>query len=198
METSWYYTHRGKQQGPVELPELQRLAAAGTLHPRDLVWREGMPQWTDAASVSEVFAGVPISPGPDNAAAASTPDAAPLAYFAAPIDQVAYAGFWLRFAAYLIDYVIVLVACLVLAFAIGVLVALPARAGLNLRMRRSGSSWNWPASSCSGSTGRFLKAAAPKQRWASDCWGSKSPTWPTGGSRSGGPPAGSLARSSPA
>jgi hypothetical protein len=59
MADLWYYTSNGRQMEPVSTAELRRKAGDGTLRPTDMVWREGMPRWVRAASVTEVFAGLP-------------------------------------------------------------------------------------------------------------------------------------------
>jgi hypothetical protein len=53
----WYYARENKQTGPVSSLELKRLAAAGELRPADLVWREGMTEWSLASNVSGLFDG---------------------------------------------------------------------------------------------------------------------------------------------
>jgi hypothetical protein len=50
MAANWYYTKNRQQMGPVTLEELQRLAGQGLLSPRDLVWQEGMADWTRAGN----------------------------------------------------------------------------------------------------------------------------------------------------
>jgi uncharacterized RDD family membrane protein YckC len=47
METApWYYVSADRQrQGPVSAATIRELFGAGTLDPRSLVWRQGMPQW---------------------------------------------------------------------------------------------------------------------------------------------------------
>jgi len=52
----WYYAKHGKQEGPVDLATLQGKFQSGELAPTDLVWREGMAEWTAVGSVSEVSA----------------------------------------------------------------------------------------------------------------------------------------------
>jgi hypothetical protein len=53
--SQWYYAHDGKQSGPVPESELQRLAADGNFDPeKDLVWREGQPDWKPASTVPEL------------------------------------------------------------------------------------------------------------------------------------------------
>jgi hypothetical protein len=55
--SQWYYAHDGKQSGPVPISELERLAGDGKFDPeKDLVWREGQPDWKPAATVPELEA----------------------------------------------------------------------------------------------------------------------------------------------
>ncbi len=58
----WFYTKDGQRVGPVSLEELQTLAASGGLQPSDMVWKQGMAQWTPAVSVSEL--GTSLMPPP--------------------------------------------------------------------------------------------------------------------------------------
>jgi TM2 domain-containing membrane protein YozV len=51
MSQDWYYAVNNQQYGPVSEAELRDLAERGKLSPRDLVWKEGMPQWVAADSV---------------------------------------------------------------------------------------------------------------------------------------------------
>ena len=51
----WYYARENRQMGPVSPAELKRLAAAGELGPDDLVWREGMTEWSAAKNVRGLF-----------------------------------------------------------------------------------------------------------------------------------------------
>ncbi len=53
----WYYARENKQMGPVSSLELKRLATAGELRPEDLVWREGMTEWSLASNVRGLFDG---------------------------------------------------------------------------------------------------------------------------------------------
>jgi len=52
----WYYSKRGAQQGPVSLDEMRRLLAEGDIAAGDLVWHEGMADWTAAGEVAELGA----------------------------------------------------------------------------------------------------------------------------------------------
>jgi len=50
----WHYTVGEEQYGPITLLELRKLVASGEVLGTDLVWREGMPDWTAAGDVSEI------------------------------------------------------------------------------------------------------------------------------------------------
>ncbi len=81
----WYYARGNKQMGPVVSAELKRLASEGQLRPEDLVWREGMAEWTLARNVRGLFeedravaaitdvlaSGAAVSPSPAGQAAAA-------------------------------------------------------------------------------------------------------------------------------
>jgi hypothetical protein len=54
----WFYRQKGQQQGPVPSQKIKELAANGSLHPDDLVWREGMKEWAPASSVKGLIASV--------------------------------------------------------------------------------------------------------------------------------------------
>ncbi|NNC88751.1 MAG: DUF4339 domain-containing protein [Akkermansiaceae bacterium] len=64
----WFYAKGGAQEGPVDLATLQAKLQGGELSPTDLVWREGMAEWTAAEKVPEV--------APPAAAPAAAPGAA--------------------------------------------------------------------------------------------------------------------------
>jgi hypothetical protein len=56
MASEWYYTVRGQQApAPITPAALKQLAASGQLQPGDLVWQEGMANWTPAGSVKGLF-----------------------------------------------------------------------------------------------------------------------------------------------
>jgi uncharacterized RDD family membrane protein YckC len=110
MSKQWFYAVGGRQQGPVSTEQLMALLASGQLSPGDLVWTEGMPEWLPAASVPESLVDTPSKPV--NVTAAQTDqavgDPTPLPnlnYYnpGQPGAAAAYAGFWLRFVAYIID-----------------------------------------------------------------------------------------------
>lgn len=51
----WYYARGDQQSGPVSPQELKRMASAGEIAPEDLVWREGMDDWSPARTVRGLF-----------------------------------------------------------------------------------------------------------------------------------------------
>jgi hypothetical protein len=55
VEVQWYYARNDKQHGPVTAADLKQLAASGQLHAVDLIWREGMEEWTPAGRLKGLF-----------------------------------------------------------------------------------------------------------------------------------------------
>ncbi len=72
MTGQWYYTHKGKQSGPVSFEDLQTLAASGDLASTDEVWRQGSVDWVPATAVPGL-----VSQPSLTAASAASPVAAP-------------------------------------------------------------------------------------------------------------------------
>src|SRR6185436_15466895 len=50
-DSQWYYAVAGEQLGPVSTAELRDLIRAGNVGPEDLVWCEGMSDWSAARTV---------------------------------------------------------------------------------------------------------------------------------------------------
>jgi len=72
METMWYYTQGDSDRlGPVSESELLAKLASGELRKRDLVWKEGMPEWAPVRARPEFRA------APANSAAKATVPAVP-------------------------------------------------------------------------------------------------------------------------
>jgi hypothetical protein len=59
----WYYVHAGQRQGPVSTDQIKQLLASGQLQPSDLIWKEGMSQWTAASTMKELLP-APAMPSP--------------------------------------------------------------------------------------------------------------------------------------
>ncbi len=80
---NWYYSDGGKQAGPIEETELNRLVTLGAVRSDTLVWHEGLPSWQPLGMVR----GMPAT--------------------AVGFAGRHYGGFWIRFLARLIDGIIV-------------------------------------------------------------------------------------------
>ena len=55
MVSLWYYAHDGKKLGPFSQQALKEMAAAGTVRPMDMVWREGVEQGALANQIKNLF-----------------------------------------------------------------------------------------------------------------------------------------------
>src|SRR5689334_5205156 len=107
-QAEWYYSTNHQQLGPVPVETLRQMLAGGQVRPSDLVWTEGMPQWTPAGAVA-TFGDVvtpatvmtPAPPGGPGMLGYATPvtDAGLLTAGVA----LRYATFWERFVAAFID-----------------------------------------------------------------------------------------------
>jgi hypothetical protein len=51
----YYYSREGQRLGPVPGDQLKQLASSGQLQPNDLIWKEGMANWIQAARVKGLF-----------------------------------------------------------------------------------------------------------------------------------------------
>ena len=141
---NWYYVDDGKQAGPVDEAQLTELRNKGTVQPDTLVWREGMANWQP---YSQVFAsgsagGVALAPA-GQAVCAECGQLFDLQNMIAygnlhvcaqckPIfvqklaegaqlqtGPLNYAGFWIRFGAVFLDWVIMWIANMVVAVIAG-------------------------------------------------------------------------------
>lgn len=59
MSAKYYYTVKGKRQGPVTLDELKLLAVRAELRRSDSLWTEGMAAWQPAGLTTPIFEGLP-------------------------------------------------------------------------------------------------------------------------------------------
>jgi uncharacterized RDD family membrane protein YckC len=97
MDSPQYYIgHNGTQLGPFPKERVSEMLAAGELAPGDLCWFAGASGWLP---LSSVFASTP-PPLPENVPFSGN---AFSALYPTSQREVKYAGFWRRFAAYLID-----------------------------------------------------------------------------------------------
>src|SRR5215210_3144639 len=48
MATQWFYSQYDKKYGPLTGKQMKELATVGLLHPDDLIWSAGFPDWKSA------------------------------------------------------------------------------------------------------------------------------------------------------
>ncbi len=118
-EDAWYYSKAGQQVGPVSRAQLEQLVASAQVSPTDFVWTNGMPNWQPAGQVFTAYVNQPPVAPPVGAPQFNLPPqygaqpgygAAPMGYYSATYPPaLAYGGFWLRFVAWIVDQMIVLV-----------------------------------------------------------------------------------------
>ncbi|MGC4032879.1 MAG: DUF4339 domain-containing protein [Tepidisphaeraceae bacterium] len=75
----WYFARNGQQQGPISEETIRSMIAAGQLGGDEVVWRDGMAQWTPLSRVPE-FATSIQPEATTNPSLTATPAAAPVAY----------------------------------------------------------------------------------------------------------------------
>ena len=66
VSSQWYLYKDGRQQGPYSWEDLYRQAEAGSFGPADLIWTEGMENWSRADRVRGLFTApsYPATPSP--------------------------------------------------------------------------------------------------------------------------------------
>jgi uncharacterized RDD family membrane protein YckC len=135
-EPEWHYAQGDKQMPPVSFQTLQDLIRNGNLQRQDRVWTQGMAQWTPAGDVQALAAifpipmatPIPMAPMPNSPmpqyptsplpmagqAPLPLPPPDPMLQYQTPpwafAQYVNYAGFWRRFAAYIIDSILLWIA----------------------------------------------------------------------------------------
>lgn len=55
MASEWHLGREGQQSGPFTSQQLKEMAASGQLQPDDLVWKEGLSEWTPAHHIRGLF-----------------------------------------------------------------------------------------------------------------------------------------------
>jgi uncharacterized RDD family membrane protein YckC len=143
---TWYYADAGRQVGPIEESALDDLVRAGVVRDDTLVWHDGMPNWQPHAAARGVrmapapMPAVPIAAGTGFCSECGRPfplnqlvmignasvcaQCKPVYLQRAreggqPIGARHYAGFWIRFVAYMIDSVIIGVALSIISIPLG-------------------------------------------------------------------------------
>ncbi len=108
-EEMWYFAQGSEQRGPVSRAALTQLAASGAVTPQTLVWQQGMADWVPAGTIPGLM---PMGNFGQVAAPAAP---VPLNYSNAPT----YAGFWLRFCAWIVDYLVIALPFFVIEHVLG-------------------------------------------------------------------------------
>jgi uncharacterized RDD family membrane protein YckC/Tfp pilus assembly major pilin PilA len=118
QEPFWHYTDaQGAEQGPVPAEAVRGAIAEGRVGPSSQFWREGLPGWIDLATASAEL-GLAAAPPP-----LPDPYAAPRAATANPPTgadgDVVYAGFLRRFAAWFLDWLVLVAPLTLVMFVLG-------------------------------------------------------------------------------
>lgn len=146
--TEWYFADGQDRQGPLSADDMRQRFQRGDITLATLVWREGFAQWAPlseavdelqlqnlAAAASNLGSGIDLrgdytaidngtAPLPGTGGGTYSPYTAPAAatgYANAAVvngQDVVYAGFWKRYAAYFIDYILLTVVTLPLSMII--------------------------------------------------------------------------------
>lgn len=124
MTTQWHVGRGGRQSGPFSTEQVREMAARGELSRGDLVWKQGMADWVDCASIEGLLpdtrspAGDPSSPDWNPYRAPSTDVGLP-ALEEGRGGPVVYAGFLPRLGAAILDSVFLTLLTFVPGLAIG-------------------------------------------------------------------------------
>src|SRR5687767_348928 len=107
MGGNWYYAVGQDRHGPIDITALRQLLSSGQIAPNALVWTDGMANWIAAITHPDLAMAAQqqmhtLQPG-------YAPPGSSLSYYS-DVGQIIYAGFWLRFAAALLDGLIIFAA----------------------------------------------------------------------------------------
>jgi len=118
----WYALIDYQQVGPMSASDLRRMIDDGRVGPGTLVWSEGMADWQPAGQCRALGDRFDATAG--GAAGGAPPDPTMDAGVAGTGQFAGYAGFWKRFAAFLIDWLVTLVAGAVIGVIFGIVIGL--------------------------------------------------------------------------
>ena len=134
--TQYWVIRGGERRGPYEESDVLEGVELGTVRPNDLLWVEGMREGVPITEVIANLGAAPPSRPPITleplAPAAGRRRASPYRPPSARVDDLAelalgnitYAGFWVRFAASLLDALLLLVIAVAIGFAIALIAVL--------------------------------------------------------------------------
>lgn len=130
-EAIWYYLDANRQSiGPVPAEAVKSALREGAINNATLVWREGLSEWVPLAtrlaelgganaSSAETVAVAPPNPAPADSSVYRPPTAELIDYSGAEGDVVP-AGFVRRWAAYILDSLILTIPLMMVAFVIAI------------------------------------------------------------------------------
>jgi uncharacterized RDD family membrane protein YckC len=142
----WYYAVDGQRLGPVDATEFRRLIAEGAVRPDTLVWRQGMRDWAPYGTTGGIETLAEAAP-PDASHVQCVecgryfPEFETMQFRGANVCHdckslffqklkdgtdggLRFAGFWIRFVAYVIDYILANMINFTINFAAGLMVSL--------------------------------------------------------------------------
>jgi hypothetical protein len=103
----WYYSQNGTQLGPVSQAELQAKIASGEVSASEMVWKDGMSDWTPASRLPEFAISPPPVSGVTSAPGQPPSPYAPPAY----VPQTNRPGYDTKVTNYLWQSICVTVLC---------------------------------------------------------------------------------------
>ncbi len=129
MASQWHVGRGGQSTGPYSTEQLREMAAAGRISPGDLVWKEGMAEWADCATVQGLFPATRTaesSPGgPDwNPYQSPTIDVTTAPSGEMGSGRMVYAEFMPRLGAQILDSIFILLITWIPMFGIGFVMVL--------------------------------------------------------------------------
>jgi uncharacterized RDD family membrane protein YckC len=99
----WHYIKDGRQLGPVPETSIRAWLESGFLRTNDLLWRSGLTEWTPVHELPEFGGRGPQDQGWATGPIFAAPGDPSAANYPPPAGARAFAGFWMRLGAYLID-----------------------------------------------------------------------------------------------
>lgn len=106
MPNQWYYAEGDQQRGPVPDEEIRTLLSSGRVAASQLVWRQGLADWVPAGTLAELGTSPATIPTIGLVETPHPPFPQIDYYSPTGPGSVVYAGFWIRFGAYIIDAII--------------------------------------------------------------------------------------------
>ena len=128
---NWYYAVGTERNGPIDITALRQMLSSGQLNAHTLVWTDGMPNWIAAithpdlaVAAQQQMQGTQQAGGYQQGGYTGyVAPGQPLQYYANQPTFV-YAGFWLRFAGWLLDFLITFFGGCIVGGVVGVIIGI--------------------------------------------------------------------------